>query len=203
MANGDPIKQPDQLGWLPVFLVFALWLFLFFLGFQTPQIYRPQRSQHLTIEEILTRSGRDLEHEDLISQIRQDLKITSDLNIKIFVGPYENISGEGRLLKLENHLGFVVLLDEVFYQNLTSEEKISVIAHELGHITNKAVLAHDLDTAIQFQIEADTYATKYASPEAMLSVLNKLIARHGGIKSRQFELRIKNLERIKQSRQGH
>jgi len=58
------------------------------------------------------------------------------------------------------------------------------------------------DTAIRFQIEADTYATKYASPEAMISVLNKAHNKHGKYPSRQNYLRILNLERIKQSKQG-
>ena len=156
------------------------------------------------LKEIIGMGRQDNEHENLLSQIREDLKIPQGLEVKIFIGPYTNISGEGRLVDSNHPFGFILLLDEGFYQDLTPEEKIALISHELGHLTNEAVfLTHDPDTAIRFQIEADTYATKYAKPEAMMRVLNKANTNHGGLPSRQHYLRIKNLQKIKELKQGH
>ncbi|MDO8483279.1 MAG: M48 family metalloprotease, partial [bacterium] len=107
-----------------------------------------------------------------------------------------------------NPFGFIILLDEIFYSDLTPEEKTAVIAHELGHLTNENLLMmYNPDTPILFQIEADTYATKYARPEAVIGFLNKVLKQKGyqssEVPSREYQFRIKNLEKIKQYRQAH
>lgn len=74
----------------------------------------------------------------------------------------------------------------------------------MGHLTNDTVLLpYNSDVDIRFQIEADTYATKYARPEAMISILNKASARYDEFQSRQYYLRIQNLEKIKRLQQAH
>jgi len=158
----------------------------------------------LGLNEVLSMGKQDHEHESLLSKIRKDLKIPRGLEIKVFVGPYIHISSEGRLVDTNHPLGFVLLLDEIFYRSLTSEEKIALISHELGHLTNEDIFTfYNPDTIIRFQIEADTYATKYARPEAMISVLNKFGSdKHSEILTRELFLRIQNLEKIKQSQQG-
>ncbi len=199
MSDDNPVKQPDRL--------VLLFVTMILLGYSALVVFptiknRQQELKPLTLEDIIGMGRQDLEHEDLISRIREDLKIPKVIQIKILLGPYGYMS-EGRLIDVLNPPGFIMLLDWDFYQELTPEEKVALIAHELGHLTNKPVLTYDINTAIQFQIEADTYATKYVSPEAMINLLNKVGARHSGLKSNGYDLRIQNLEKIKQSRQGH
>ncbi len=201
MRDDSPVKRPDR---LVLLFVFAILLGYFALVvFPTIENHQQERPPLLTPEDIIGVGRQDLEHEDLVSRIREDLKIPKIIEIKILLGPYRYVSGEGRLIDSLNPLAFIMLLDRDFYQELTPEEKIALIAHELGHLTNKPVLTRDLNTDIQFQIEADTYATKYTSPEAMINLLNKADARHSGIKSEEHDLRIQNLEKIKRDRQAH
>ncbi len=203
MENNNPVKNPDWLSFSPVILILALWIFFVFVILPPAKVDDPYRP--LTIEEVVGMGKQDLEHEGLISLVKEDLKITKSLEIKIFLGPYDNIIGEGELISSIHPLGFLILLDQSFYQGLSPKEKIALIAHELGHLTNKLTLQYDLDTAIQFQIEADTYATKYTAPETMMSVLKKVHDRHGGniVTQYEYRLRIENLEKIKQGEQAH
>jgi len=217
VENDNPERRPGSGLTLVAFLLIALGLFLFVFyphstvtnpdhplkPPSTDHSYEPLYPEHgIRLNELLKLGRQDNEHEDLLSQIREDLKIPQGLEVKIFVGPYANISSEGRIVDSNHPFGFILLLDEWFYRDLTPEEKIALISHELGHLTNEAVfLMYSSDTLIRFQIEADTYATKYAKPEAMISVINKVNAKHGGLPSRQYDLRIQNLEKIKQSRQ--
>lgn len=211
MENPNPVKNTNPFG--PFFIALIFGIFWGLLVFLLPHLktepipYLPQRplstKKNIGLNELMAIGRQDLKHENLISQIRKDLKIPKDNVIKVFIGPYANITGEGRLVDSNKPFGFVLLLDEIFYKNLTAEEKIALISHELGHLTNETVfLSDNIDTGIQFQIEADTYATKYARPEAMISILNKVSAKYNGLQSRQYYFRIKNLERIKRLRQA-
>ena len=207
MDNDNLVKQPVPISLLLIFIVCAVVFFVFLVY---PNIKNLDQHKPLSIEkdigidEVMRMGRQNLDYEDLLFQIREDLKIPRSLEIKIFIGPYINISGEGQLVNSNRPFGFILLLDEDFYRDLTSEEKIALISHELGHLTNEVIfLVYNPDTIIRFQIEADRYATKYTRPEAMISVLNKAKNRQGGYPSRQYYLRIQNLERIKQSQQGH
>ncbi len=211
MEKESPEEKQDQSFGL-IFVVSALvFLWFFMLNIYPPIITTwvdyPQKplsvESGIRLNELEKMGRQDKEHENLLSQIRTDLAIPQGLEIKIFVGPYANISGEGRLVDSNRPFGFILLLDEDFYRNLTSEEKIALISHELGHLTNEMTfLSYETDTIIRFQMEADTYATKYARPEAMMSVLVKVNARHNELQSRHYLLRMKNLEKIKELRQG-
>ena len=211
MENQNLVKAPSKWSSLLVALMFVGWgLFLFFVVYDSYRnsdfrVIPVSNEKNVGLNEILNMGKQNLKHEDLLSQIRKDLKIPQDLGVKIFVGPYLIISGEGRLVYSTNPFAFILLLDETFYESLDREEKVALIAHELGHLTNEMLfIIHDPDIGIKFQIEADTYATKYASPEAMISTLNKANTRPSGlINSRQYKLRIQNLEKIKLSQQGH
>lgn len=207
MVNDDQVEKPVPLSLLLIFmvLVMASFMFLVFPSIEDLDPYKPLSTEkNVGVNEVLEMGRQDLEHEDLIVQIRKDLKIPLGLEVKIIVGPYTNIVNEGQFVPTFNPFAIILMLNETFYQNLTPEEKIALISHELGHLTNEEVfLMNNPDTPIRSQIEADTYATKYASPEAMISVLNKANARHGNAPSRQYNLRIQNLEKIKQSRQAH
>jgi hypothetical protein len=210
VGNGNPEEKNNPVGALIIFIFFALGLFILAF-YPLKKMAEVNYSQTLSTEanigfnEILRMGKQDKEHEDLLAQIRKDLFIPECLEVKIFIGPYNQITGEGQLIYSTRPFVLALMLDEFFYQNLTSEEKIALIGHELGHLTNDIVLLtyNNADTIIGFQIEADTYATKYASPEAMMSVLNKANDRHGNYPSRQYYLRIKNLERIRDLKQGH
>src|SRR3989344_2832984 len=98
--------------------------------------YPPQIpiEKDIGLDEVMAMGRRDLEHEKLISEIRKDLKIPNDLEIKIFVGPFNNIVNEGQLFYPTNPFSLILLLNENFYQDLTPEEKIALIGHELGHL---------------------------------------------------------------------
>ncbi len=141
----------------------------------------------LTVKEGTEMGKQDKNHEDLVSQVREDLKLDPSLSIKIFIGPYQEITGEGLFIPLINPPEVIILIDQNFYQILTPEEKVALIAHELGHLLNEEMLNFNLATMISFQIEADSYATKYVEPAALISVLDKLIERHGGVKPRDYE----------------
>lgn len=157
----------------------------------------------MPLEVIVGIGKQNLEHENLISRIRDDLKIHKNLEIKILLGPYRYVTGEGLLIFKLKPPGFLMLIDKDFYQKLTPEEKTALIAHELGHLTNKPVLINDITANIQFQIEADTYATKYAPPEALISLLDKANFMHDGVKPIGYDLRIQNLQKIKLDNQAH
>lgn len=208
MNGNNPVKQFVPLGLLLIFFVFTVVSFVFLVlpNIENLDLYKPLPiEKDIGINEVMKMSKQDHEHENLLLKIREDLKIPQDLEVKIFVGPYVNIVNEGRLVLSNHPFGFFLLLNEFFYQELNPEEKIALISHELGHLTNDVVFLsyNPTDTEIRLQIEADTYATKHVNPEAMISVLNKANARHGGYPSRQYYLRIQNLERIKVSKQGH
>lgn len=212
MEDDNQVEESRPSGPFLIFSIFVVsWvLFTFFVLFPTNARWIDDQQKPLSLEkdiglnEVLKISKRDLEHENLLYQIREDLKIPKDEEVKIFIGPYdENIIGEGRLISSNQPFGFILLLNETFYQKLTPEEKIALISHELGHLTNRVIIVlYNLDTLIRFQIEADTYATKYASPEAMISLLNKANDKHGNVPSREYFLRIQNLEKIRQLKQG-
>ena len=208
MENSNPTeKQGNPNLFISIVMFALLWGLFTIFFFLPPKIDKPDyltkplsSETGISLQKVLKMGKQDLRHENLLSQVRKDLKIPIDLEIKIFIGPYVKISGEGQLVPSYNPFGFILLLDETFYKSLTSEEKIALICHELGHLTNEPIfLMYNLDTIIRFQIEADTYATKYASPEAMMGVLNKVAASQDKLSSRQHLLRIQNLEKIKQA----
>lgn len=209
--DNDDHGRPEQPGPLGLLLAFAVSVILMFFAlsilpsptYSDFESYPVQKKPGpLTIKEGAEMGILDKEHESLVSQIRKDLKLHPDLSIEIFIGPYQNITGEGIIIPLINPPGVVVFLDKDFYQTLTAEEKIALIAHELGHLTNEKMLLSYPSTITRFQVEADTYSTKYADPEAMISILNKMITRRGGTKSMEYEIRVQNLEKISQSKQG-
>ena len=196
-----------------LFLILMFYVLGFFIFFITPSplpldltktSYQPRPlsvEKNITLKDAVRIGQQDMEHENLILQIRQNLQITKELEIKILIGRYSNMSGEGVIIPSNHPFGFILLFDEFFYQSLTPEEKIAAISHELGHLTNEEVIMMlNSDTRIQFQIEADTYSTKYARPEVMISVIKKLQAKTMGTEAsfREYTLRIQNLEKIKQ-----
>lgn len=204
--NYNRPKRSELLGLLLIFAVVGLITF-----FTLPTFSDLEKNYYIpipipgpmTIKEGMGIGIQNKEHEDLIYQVREDLKINPSLSIEIFVGPYQNITGEGVMLPLINPPGVLILIDQDLYQVLTTEERRAIIAHELGHLTNEEMLTLNSVTTTRFQIEADTYATKYADPTAVISFIDKIIARRGGIKSRDYEPRIQNLKKIKRSQQAH
>lgn len=195
MENDNSVEKFHRLDPFLAFLIYVIcviWLLLFFFVLLPPNQDWTDYSQRplsferdVGLDEVLGMGREDHDHENLLSQIRKDLKIPKDEEIKIFVGPYLNIFGEGQLVGSNHPFGFILLLDDIFYQDLTPEEKTALISHELGHLTNEVIfIMYNPDTPIRFQIEADTYSTKYVRPEAMISVLNKANVRHGGVPSR-------------------
>lgn len=205
MENGNLLERPKGSDLFLIVLISFICGFLVFSVFSNPITKEDISSQiplsvqkDIGIEEVIRMGKHDMDHEDLIHKVRKDLKIPEGLEVKIIVGPYTNIVNEGQLIYSTHPFILLLVINETFYQNLTPEEKIALIAHELGHLTNDVIfLTHSSDISIRFQIEADTYATKYAPPEAMISVLNKANDRYGGFPSRQYYLRIQNLEKIR------
>ncbi len=84
---------------------------------------------------------------------------------------------------------------------MDADERVAVIAHELGHITNKPDPPGWItdEIMIRHQIEADTYATKYVEPKALIRVLNKT-ASFFNIADPEYKQRIENLENIQAER---
>ena len=197
-------KSSERLG---LFFIF-IFLSAFSLVLMRPiapliEDYYPLGPGPLSVATGMGMGKQDKDHEDLVAQVREDLKLNPSLSIKIFIGPYQEVTGEGLFIPLINPPGVIILIDQNFYQILTPEEKIAIIAHELGHLLNEEMLTVNLATMINFQIEADTYATKYVEPAALISVLDKLIERHGGVKPRDYEPRIQNLQNIRKLKQAH
>lgn len=194
-------KRSELLGLLLIFAVVGLLTFFTLPTFSGLENYYIPIPGPMTIKEGMGIGLQNKEHEDLIYQVREDLKINPSLSIEIFVGPYQNITGEGIIIPLINPPGVLILIDQDLYQVLTTEERRAIIAHELGHLTNEEMLTFDPATMTRFQIEANNYATKYVDPTAIISFIDKIVARRGGIKSRNYEPRIQNLEKIKEMRQ--
>lgn len=207
MDNSSTIKQPGRLILLLIFIVFVATSLVFIVrsNIENLNLYKPLAPENsIGIDEAIRMGKQDLEHEILLFMIREDLRIPRNLEVKIMIGPYSNIVDEGEFIYSTHPFILLVLLNESFYQNLNSDEKIALISHELGHLVNGVIfLSYTSDTMIRLQIEADTYATKYINAEAMISVLNKANNKHGGFLSRQHYLRIQNLEKIKGLKQGY
>ena len=202
MSNDDRTRQSELWGLFLLFALIALIVIFTFPTFPNTKYPLTPGLNPLTMKEVKEMGTRDKEHEYLVTQVREDLKIYPDFSIEIFIGPYQYITGEGVMVSLLNPPGIIVLLDEGLYQILLPEERIAVIAHELGHLTNENMLTINNNIMLQFQIEADNYSTKYADPEAMISVLEKIRSRRGGLKPPDYDPRIANLERIKLLKQG-
>lgn len=72
----------------------------------------------------------------------------------------------------------VVIIDRWFLSQMTREEQLAIIGHEIGHIVlghvDKIVEKDDSDN-IEFEYEADAYASGLVSKEAMATALEKTI----------------------------
>lgn len=87
---------------------------------------------------------------------------------------------------------YYIIIDSGFYKSLNPEEKKAVIGHEMGHING-------VEQLTQTELDADTFATKYVSPQTFIDLLHKAIPDESIQKlSKQYKLRIENLKKLKQ-----
>jgi len=178
-----------------VALMAAVWFIL--LGSQI-YFYEPRP---VTKEEIMAMGHLDNNHTELVSKIRTDLKIPEEMEIKIFIGPYFHIFGYAVHMFFVDHPEHLIFIGENFYNKMDVDERVAVVSHELGHLTNKPDPPGWIpdEIFIQHQIEADTYATKYVEPEALIRVLNKTVPLFDK-EFPEYKRRIENLKNIQAER---
>jgi len=125
--NGESVKQKvptNPISWMIVCVLFGLVYPMFMVLTNTKNMdpYEPLSTEmDIGLNKILEKGTQNHDHENLLSKIREDLKIPYCLEIKIIVGPYENISGEGRIIYSTNPFALILLLSKSFYLNLTHE----------------------------------------------------------------------------------
>lgn len=92
---------------------------------------------------------------------------------------------------------FYILVDIDFYKTLTLQEKKAMVAHEMGHVAypNSPKFPTNILVVINSQIQADTFATKYVSPDDVVSLIKK-----AADFNLEYKLRLDNLNKIKQGR---
>lgn len=149
---------------------------------------------------VLGKPLQNKEAEDVLVQIKNDLKIDKEIIIlegsywiasRILAASFPELQPNGYSFSR-----YYIVVDSDFYKNLSSEEKRGIIAHEMGHIDNIEIL-------VQMQIGADSFATKYVSPQTLIDLLNKSdFNRSARQISKEYKLRIENLEKIKKLKQG-
>lgn len=133
MENPNPVKKHSKLSSFLIVLMFgSMWILVVFLSPQPnnkPFPYPPQKpieiKNDIGLNEVMQMGRQDLKHENLISKIRKDLKIPQEIEVKIFVGPFNNIVNEAQLLYPTNPFALILLLNENFYQDLNREKNSS------------------------------------------------------------------------------
>lgn len=152
---------------------------------------------------ILGKPLESQEAEEVLIQIKDDLKTNKEVTVLVLEGSYWVASGilAASFPELQpdgySFSRYYIVVDSDFYKSLNSEEKKAVIAHEMGHIDS-------MEKLLKIEMEVDSLATKYVSPQTFIDMLNKAIPDKDTRKiSKEYKLRIENLEKLKQSRQGH
>lgn len=209
-GNNEPVNQHHY--WSDFLILLAimstLWgAFLFFNSpiteIKYPVNNAPPSANYCLTNQQLIILGQPLKSEDadkILVQIKNDLKISTE--VVMLEGSYWNTSGilVASFPKLQtdgySFSKYYIIIDSNFYKSLNSEEKKAVIGHEMGHIKGVEQLTN-------IEIDADTFATKYVSPQTFIDLLNKAIPDENYLRfSKQYKLRMESLEKIKKSKQG-
>ncbi len=144
-------------------------MFFVFISPGNIQQYKPPTNAEMVA---MGTPSSDSDNKQLIEIIKKDLKI-ENADVKLLLGPYENIFGPARSLNNLPH-DYFILIDNDFYQMLSPSEKNALMGHEMGHILYAPkVHVYDLDRT-GLEICADFFAIKYAGVDAVLSLLEKL-----------------------------
>lgn len=138
----------------------------------------------------LVRDGNEIkEHTEFVEMVKRDLGI--DRPIKILKGPYM-FAGTGRWV--ESPLCYYILVDDGFWEEASDIEQKALLAHEMGHF---------IYSSPSQQVGADEIAARYTSPEAVISVINKIRYRlipMSEYSEMMYDKRIESLEKFKQGR---
>ncbi|MBI2062459.1 MAG: hypothetical protein HYT64_02105 [Candidatus Yanofskybacteria bacterium] len=131
------------------------------------------------------------DYDDLLKKIKKDIN-HEEVNIKILIGPYfENFGIQGQLMRTDP-LDYVILADKVFYDWLSAEEKIVLIAHETGHIIFSSPGKMDFEKITGDQVLADTFAAKYVESKYLITFLDKLYS--------DYLIRLENAKKLAKDR---
>mgnify|MGYP001562414537 CR=1 FL=1 len=140
------------------------------------QVAIQKEKGQMTKERLLAMGNISFAHENLINDIKMDLSLNQE--ILVLLGHYGHLFGEAALIKFNDpdNNTYYLVMDILFYSTLTEGEKTILISHELKHATHppEAWLGKE---AVKYQMDADTYAAKRTSPEAVIDLLEKIKGR--------------------------
>lgn len=137
------------------------------------------------------------EFDELVAKVQRDIEqiLNQKIHITVLVGPYFRYVGLIAFLSTYNESYYSLNLDSEFLEELTDKEKNAVILHELGHILYRPPPNSSRSQAIEAEVLADSFITKYpeyASVKDMLRLLDKA--------SNNYLIRRRHLEQLAQSR---
>lgn len=133
------------------------------------------------IDQLKKSELNDKDVEALLLRIKSDIKLEKS-KVRILIGQYRDkfiLNGKLVVLgPLDYKAGtpdFYILIDDNFYTKLDKSEIMALIAHEMGHATQKFNPFEEInvETLSRDQIEADTFALKYTDPDSLLNILEK------------------------------
>ena len=173
---------------------FAIGLILFDFNQLLQRSVQPEKIPYRLADEAQRIGIPTNKFDGLLDRIKNDIN-KKDIEIKVLVGPYyKHLIIIGLLVPPEpfdSHKKYLMLIDADFVNKLSPKEQEALIAHEAGHILFRPTSLEKEDI-INAQVDADTFAARYVTPEDVSSLLDKLFA--------EYIIREKNIKHLIESR---
>ncbi|HEY4474750.1 MAG TPA: hypothetical protein VJC06_02405 [Candidatus Paceibacterota bacterium] len=148
-------------------------------------------------------------HAEFINKLVLNKKINPKTKVRIFLDPYLIV---GRGILISDPPNYYVFLDMSFYLSLNQDERKALVAHEIGHMVYEYSFLDKFEIRIlyelgifnkqrneiitKYQVLADRFSAENSSPEAMISLLNKLYVTR--IDNSDYKTRLESLKKPKQ-----
>lgn len=178
-------RNDRQVIWLGLLMALAMAVYAIYVDTLLRQFELPQRPSRREL--IAREKSVNYYHSDLIEKISRDLKLTKGIELVFLPGGPSFPSASFN----ESEHSYQVLLGEGFFLSLPEPEQRALIAHEMGHIIFIPPVCYG---PINCQVGADLIAALYTSPEAVISLLEKLSSSPLWTESREYRTRLEHLK---------
>lgn len=159
--------RPKHLPILISAFLLYVWAVFYFFPLPTLEELASDQKQAAVSQNIPTK-----EFDELVEKIKNDIG-QPDIEVMVLVGPYFQYRGLIAAINLYYAPRYYIMIDGKFLNELTPEEKVAVIAHEMGHIVVGPGYGFSRKQRTATEVLADRFASRYVHPKHVQSLLDK------------------------------
>jgi hypothetical protein len=166
-----------------------------FMAYVDAVFHHLERLRPPTREDFLTVGTPSYEHRDFIDRVKLELNVRKD--VEVIVMPTFFFGAGGKII--ETPESYIILIEREFNLKLEEVEQKALLGHELGHIIYSPPKCNSY---LSCQMGADLFAATHTSPEAAISLLDKLFEYTHSKRPEAEEEHQKRVENIRKLKQG-